>query len=58
MTLLSKKNLKKAKPDNIRRLARWLKLKNTEEMSIRQHISLLNWYFTRPEKRRRGLTLW
>lgn len=54
MSLMSKKNLKKALPENVRRLAIYLKLKNTETMSIRQLISLINWLFTRRAKKERG----
>lgn len=52
---IHRRHLKKARPEDVRRLARWLKLRNIDEMSDRQLISLLHWLFTRREKKQRGL---
>ena len=43
---ISRADLKKAKPENVIRLAKWLKL-NIEGMSIRQIIQLVYWRITR-----------
>lgn len=53
---ITKRNLKKAAPENVRRLARWLRIRRIDEMSHGQLIRLLDWLFKRPEKRLRGLT--
>jgi hypothetical protein len=47
--------LRKANPDNLIRLAMWLKL-DVDGMSHRQIASLIHWRITREDKRRRGLT--
>lgn len=47
-------SLKKAKPDNIIRFAKWLKLR-IDDMSIRQMIKLINWRLGRRHKRERGM---
>jgi hypothetical protein len=54
---IKRKQLRKARPENVRRLARWLRVRNLDEMSDRQVISFLHWLFTRREKRERGLIL-
>lgn len=48
---ISKKNLKKAKPENVKRLARWLGL-HIDGMSDRQIVKLVWWRITRHHKRR------
>jgi len=52
---IRRRHLKRARPEDVRRLARWLKVKNIDQMSDRQLISFLHWLFTRREKRARGL---
>jgi len=52
---LEKRHLKRAKPEDLRRLARWLGLKhNIDTMSQRQLASLVFWLLGRREKRERG----
>lgn len=48
---ISRKNLKKAKPENVKRLARWLKL-DIDGMSDAQIVKLVWWRITRHHKRR------
>lgn len=58
MALMNKAYMREAermRPGCTRRLAKFLKMKNVDEMSDRQVIRLLNWYFKRGEKKRRGL---
>lgn len=56
---MSKEHMRRAKqPDAVRRLARWLKMRNVDEMSDRQVIRLLDWYFKRRDKKMRGMTAW
>lgn len=58
MALMGKDKLRQAQqPDAVRRLAKWLKMRNIDAMSDRQVIRLLDWYFKRREKKFRGLTL-
>jgi len=52
---MSKKSLRQAKPEDVRRLARWLKIKDIDKMSHRQLIRMLDWLFKRAEKKRRGM---
>ncbi len=52
---ISKRQLRKAKPEDVRRLARWLKIKHIDTMSHRQLIRLLDWLFKRPAKKRMGM---
>jgi len=47
--------LKKCKPENVRRLAKWLKVKHLDSMSHRQLCAFLGWLFSRREKREKGL---
>jgi len=47
---ISKNNLKKAKIENVKRLAKWLKL-DIEGMSDRQIIKLVWWRITKHHKR-------
>lgn len=61
MALMSKEHMRKAeskRPGTIRRLARWLKMKHLDEMSDRQVIRLLDWYFKRRDKKMRGMIAW
>jgi hypothetical protein len=57
-TRITKSQLRKARPENVVRLARWLKIRNIDTMSHRQLIRILDWLFKRREKRERGMTLW
>ncbi len=52
-----KRHLMKARPEDVRRLARSLSIKHIDEMSHRQLCKLLHWLFTRQEKRERGMIL-
>jgi len=52
---MKKSTLKKAKPENVIRLAKWLRL-HIDGMSLRQVIKLICWLTTREDKRKRGLT--
>ncbi len=54
MAALRKWQLKRAKPDDLKRLARWLRLRDIDEMSHRQLAKLVHWLLTRREKRERG----
>ena len=54
--IIAKRHLLHASPENVKRLARWLGLRNTDNMSHRQVCSLVWWLMTRREKRSRGLT--
>jgi len=56
--VVARRHLKKARPENVRRLAKWLKVGRLDEMSDRQLVKFLDWLFKRPEKRARGLTTW
>jgi hypothetical protein len=51
---LEKRHLKRSKPENLKRFARWLKLRDIDEMSHRQLANLVFWLITRKEKRERG----
>ena len=44
--MITTKQLKKAKPENVIRLSKWLKL-DIEGMSLRQVIKLIRWRITR-----------
>lgn len=55
MAALRKWQLRRAQPDDLRRLARWLKLHNIDDMSHRQLVKLVYWLLTRKDKRERGL---
>jgi hypothetical protein len=52
---IKRSTLKKAKPENLLRLAKYLKLR-TDGMSHRNVSKLIYWLLTRREKRERGLT--
>ena len=54
---ISRKNLKDAGYPAVRRFARFLKLRNTEEMSDKQVLCLVWWRISRTEKKLRGMTL-
>jgi hypothetical protein len=54
---MKKSTLKKAKPENVIRLAKWLRL-DIDGMSLRQIIKLIHWLTTREEKRKRGMSTW
>jgi hypothetical protein len=46
----------KVRPGCTRRLARFLRMRNLDQMSDRQVLRLLDWYFKRKEKKARGMT--
>lgn len=48
----------RARPGCTRRLAKFLKMKNVDEMSDKQVIRLLDWFFKRREKKMRGMIAW
>lgn len=52
---ITKQMLLAAKPEAVKRLAHSLRLRGTDDMSHRHVCSLINWLFTRREKRARGL---
>ena len=54
-TIIKTSTLRKSKPENLLRLAKFLKL-HTDGMSHRQIASLIHWLLTRQDKRRRNLT--
>lgn len=55
MIRLEKRHLKRAKHDDVKRLANWLGLKyNIDTMSQRQLANLVFWLITRRDKRERG----
>lgn len=53
---LRRRQLMKARPEDVRRLARWLSVRHIDTMSHKQLCRFLHWLFTRREKRARGLT--
>lgn len=53
--MFSKETLRQVKPENLRRLARMLKVRDLDQMSDRQVVRFMRWLLTRAEKRRRGL---
>jgi len=53
---MKKSDLKRAKHENLLRLARSLKLHDIDEMSHRQLVALVWWLLTRHEKKARGMT--
>lgn len=53
---IRKRHLTRARPEDVRRLARWLKVRDIDTMSDRQLCRFLHWLFTRREKRERNLT--
>jgi hypothetical protein len=58
MIRLEKRHLKRSKPENLRRFARWLGLKrDIDTMSHRQLANLVFWLLGRKEKRERGWIL-
>jgi len=54
MIRIEKRHLKRARPEALVRLARWLGLRRIEEMSHRQLSRLVHWLITRRDKRARG----
>ena len=54
--LLSRHILRKAKPENLIRLAKWLKL-HIDGISHRQIVNLVYWRITRQSKRDKGMLL-
>jgi len=50
---LTKAELRSAKPENVRRLAKFLRLRGVDEMSDKQVIRLILWLLKRCEKRER-----
>ena len=57
MIRLEKRHLKRSKPEDLKRFARWLKLRDIDKMSHRQLANLVFWLITRREKRERGWIL-
>jgi len=57
MIRLERRHLKRTKHENLKRFARWLKLRDIDTMSQRQLANLVFWRITRQEKRERGLIL-
>lgn len=55
---ITRQMLKAARPEAVKRLARALGLRHTDDMSHRQVCALIHWLLTRREKRARGDTLW
>jgi hypothetical protein len=54
-TRITRADLKNAQPEAVRRLARWLKMREIDAMSHHQLCRLLAWLFSRGDKRRRNL---
>jgi len=55
---MTKAEMRRAKPEDIRRLANFIfKTTGIADMGDKQIIRLLDWYFKRAEKKRRGLAL-
>lgn len=54
---IRRRHLMKARPEDVRRLARWLNVRHIDTMSHRQLCSFLHWLFTRRERRARGFIL-
>lgn len=52
---VTKSQLREARPDDVKRLARFLKIKNIDTMSHGQLIRLLAWLFKRPLMRERNM---
>ena len=50
---INRHTLRRCKPEDVRRLARSLRLRGIDGMSTRQIIGLLHWLFSRREKRAR-----
>lgn len=55
---MSKGTLRKAKPADLIRLGKWLKLDTDAVISHNQLANLIHWLITRHDKRSRGLTLY
>ena len=58
MALMSKAHMRQAektRPGSVRRLAKYLRMRNIDQMSNGQVIRLLDWYFKRKEKKSRGM---
>lgn len=55
MGRIAKRHMREARPEDVRRLARWLNIRHIDTMSHRQLISLLDWLFRRPQQRMRGM---
>lgn len=53
---IRRRHLLDSKPENVRRLARWYRLRDIDNMSHRQLCALLYWLFSRREKRARAMT--
>jgi hypothetical protein len=53
---MKKSTLRKSKPENVIRLANWLRL-HIDGMSHRQIIKLVHWRLSREEKRRCSLIM-
>jgi hypothetical protein len=52
---MKRSTLKAAKPEDVVRLAKWLKLR-IDGMKHKQIVSLVYWLLSREEKRKRNLT--
>ena len=54
--MIDKRDLRKAKPEDLRRLAKFIDVKGVEEMSDKQLIKFLAWYYKRPKMRMRNMS--
>jgi hypothetical protein len=54
--MIDKQDLRKAKPEDLRRLAKFIDVKGVEEMSDKQLIKFLAWYYKRPTMRQRNMS--
>ena len=55
---IQKKHMRKTDIKNVRRMAKYLRMRGIDEMSDGQVIRLMDWFFKRPEKKARGLITW
>lgn len=55
MGRVTKRDLRRARKEDVQRLARWLKIRDIDKMSHAQLIRLLDWLFKRPLQRSRGM---
>jgi hypothetical protein len=55
MGRVTKRDLRRARKEDVLRLARWLKIRDIDKMSHNQLIRLLDWLFKRPLQRSRGM---
>lgn len=54
--MIDKRDLRKAKPEDLRRLAKFIDVKGLDEMSDKQLIKFLAWYYKRPAMRQRNMS--